>query len=493
MLFNSPEYFFGFLPVAVCVYYLLQRYNLTRAAKVWLVGASLYFYAYWNVFYIFLILSSILVNFSVAELLHRARLKAGYAIVGARTILICGVVFNLALLGYFKYTDFFIGNINAVLDTNFELLHLLLPLAISFFTFQQIAYLVDCYKHEVHDYDFLSYCLFVCFFPQLIAGPIVHHKEMMPQFSDKANTVLNYQNIAKGILIFAIGLFKKVVIADTFAIWADAGFSGAQNPVFFEAWRTTLCYTFQLYYDFSGYTDMAIGAALLFNIRLPINFNSPYKAVSIQDFWRRWHMTLSRWLRDYLYIPLGGNRKGAVRTHFNLFVTFLLGGLWHGAGWTFVLWGCMHGAALIVHRVWSNRGYKMNTFLAWLLTFVFVNFAWVMFRADDVQTAQQIMAGMLGMNGLGVDASLMENLQYYSDVVRGFVAVSVDQLQGPAGSILFLLIFGVIAFTARNSMEIAAHKEHFSLGHVFIVSGSVLLTLLLGIASTASVFLYFNF
>jgi len=274
-----------------------------------------------------------------------------------KSILIFGVILNLSLLGYFKYADFFIENINIAFSVNAESLNLLLPLAISFFTFQQIAYLVDSYRQETKEYDFLNYALFVTFFPQLIAGPIVHHKEMMPQFAKTRNKVKSYRNIAMGLFIFSIGLFKKVVIADTFAVWATNGFDVATTLNLFEAWATSLSYTFQLYFDFSGYTDMAIGLALLFNIRLPVNFNSPYKATNIQDFWRRWHITLSRFLRDYVYIPLGGNKKGSFRTYNNLMATFVIGGLWHGASWAFIFWGFLHGLALTVQKLWSKLGF----------------------------------------------------------------------------------------------------------------------------------------
>lgn len=493
MLFNSPEYFFAFLPVAALVYFLLQRFSGAKAAKVWLVAASLYFYAYWNVAYLPLIIVSILVNYTVANLLHRVKSRQSAAVISAKSILVMGIIFNLGLLAYFKYTDFFIENVNVVLGSQFDLLHVLLPLAISFFTFQQIAYLVDGYKFDIHEYDFLSYCLFVCFFPQLIAGPIVHHKEMMPQFLDRNNTSPHAENIARGVLLFGIGLFKKVVIADTFAMWADPGFSAVQDPSFLEAWQTSLCYTFQLYYDFSGYTDMALGAALLFNIRLPLNFNSPYKALDIQDFWRRWHMTLSRWLKDYLYIPLGGNRHGSLRTYFNLFATFLLGGLWHGAGWTFILWGSLHGFALILHRLWSNSGRRIDSAFAWLITFLFVNFAWVIFRAEDMQGAGRLVAGMLGLNGFGLDQNLQDNIGYFAGLLRLQGPVDVDNLMGPVGAALFIAIFGLIAFLGKNSMEIAADKTRFSMLDVLTVAAAIFLTLLLGIASTSSVFLYFNF
>jgi len=262
--------------------------------------------------------------------------------VNRKFILTAGIAANLLLLAYYKYTHFILENVNLVFGTNYVIPHIVLPLAISFFTFTQIVYLVDSYRGETAEYDLLNYSLFVTFFPHLIAGPIVHHRQIMPQFASRWTLAKRYPNILKGLFIFSIGLFKKVAIADTFAVWADVGFDGGQQLTFFAAWATSLSYTFQLYFDFSGYCDMAIGASLLFNIWLPINFNSPYKALDIQDFWRRWHITLSNFLRDYLYIPLGGNRRSASRTSINLFVTFVLGGLWHGATWMFVIWGhCM--------------------------------------------------------------------------------------------------------------------------------------------------------
>ncbi len=491
MLFNSPEYFFVFLPLAVVVYFLINRAGYYRAAKVWLVGASLYFYAYWNAAYLGLILASILVNYSVAGRMRVAHNGNGG---GSKALLVAGVTFNLGLLGYFKYSDFFIANINALLSTHIPLLELLLPLAISFFTFQQIAYLVDCHRYNIHEYDFLNYCLFVSFFPQLIAGPIVHHREMMPQFMNRENAVLQWDNVARGVLLFSIGLFKKVVIADTFAIWADEGFANTAEPGFLAAWQTSLSYTFQLYYDFSGYTDMAIGAALMFNIHLPLNFNSPYKSLDIQDFWRRWHMTLSRWLRDYLYIPLGGNRRGPSRTYVNIFLTFLLGGLWHGAGWTFIIWGAMHGMALVIHRRWSTAGYSMAAVPAWILTFIFVNFAWVMFRAEDVDTAVRIMSGMAGANGFALPEALLANYQYWQGLLlEGVGDVAVDHLLGPVTTWCALLVFGLVAVFGRNSIQIVGERTRFGVLDVLRVGGGVFIVTMLSIAASSSVFLYFNF
>ena len=307
MLFNSYEFIFLFLPITFFVYFYLNKKRLTEVSKGFLVLSSLFFYSWWNIVYLPIILCSMLFNYLAGKFLTRSNFS------NKKIALTVGIVINLLLLGYFKYADFFIENLNIILGQKIDLFHLALPLAISFFTFQQIAYLVDSYKQETKEYDFLNYALFVTFFPQLIAGPIVHHKEMMPQFKKLKNKVINYKNISLGIFIFSIGLFKKVVIADTLSNLVNLGYSQVETLTLVEAWATSLSYTFQLYFDFSGYVDMAIGIALLFNIKLPINFNSPYKALNIQDFWRRWHITLTRFLRDYIYIPLGGNRLGGVK------------------------------------------------------------------------------------------------------------------------------------------------------------------------------------
>lgn len=320
MLFISPEFIFIFLPFSFFTYFYLLQKRLVLGAKGFLVLASLFFYSWWNVSYLPIILFSMLINYIIGSSLNE---NIKNIRVNKKTLLCFGILINIGMLSYFKYSDFLIENVNFILKTSIPLLHLILPLAISFFTFQQIAYLVDSYNGETTEYDFINYCLFVTFFPQLIAGPIVHHAEMMPQFASKWNLVKNYKNIATGLFIFSVGLFKKVVIADTFSQWATSGFDNAPVLNFFEAWGVSLSYTFQLYFDFSGYTDMAIGAALLFNIKLPINFNSPYKALDIQDFWKRWHITLTRFLRDYIYIPLGGNRAGKLRMYTNVVSTQL--------------------------------------------------------------------------------------------------------------------------------------------------------------------------
>jgi len=503
MLFNSPIYIFLFLPVVITVYFVLNRHRLTIAAKGWLVLASLFFYGYWNPAYLALIIGSILVNFGTGTALHRTK-RSGHPDhhrpYPRKSVLTVGVLFNLGLLGWFKYADFFIANFNILTKNDFPLLHLALPLAISFFTFQQIAYLVDCYQEDTQEYDFLNYCLFVTFFPQLIAGPIVHHREMMPQFVRTRNILWQWPNIALGLFIFFIGLFKKTVIADTFAVWANEGFDSEGSLGFFEAWTASLSYTFQLYYDFSGYTDMAIGAALLFNIRLPINFNSPYKAVSIQDFWRRWHMTLSRWLRDYLYIPLGGNRCGNFRTYINLFLTFLLGGLWHGAGWTFVAWGALHGVALVIHRLWQHMGVRLPAILGWALTFLFVNTTWVFFRANSFDEALRVLRGMTGLNG----TALPESFTKIWDSTAGYLQQDfLDRLllDLEPQPLIYLVVFGLIAFLAPNTVQMVRFIPYqgsiiFRMNFLYVAALAVctFIALLTFVGDTVpSEFLYFNF
>jgi len=495
MLFNSYEFIFIFLPIIFFIYFFLLNKRLVGGAKAFLVFASLFFYSWWNISYLPLILTSMLFNYVIGNSLNENLKKVQ---IHKKSLLTFGILANLALLGYFKYTDFFLENFNLVFDSSVPLLHLALPLAISFFTFQQIAYLVDSYRAETAEYDFLNYALFVTFFPQLIAGPIVHHKEMMPQFASKWNLVKNYKNIATGLFIFSIGLFKKVVIADTFAVWATAGFDNAPILNFFEAWATSLSYTFQLYFDFSGYTDMAIGAALLFNIKLPINFNSPYKATSIQDFWRRWHITLSRFLKDYIYIPLGGNRKGEFRTYTNLMTTFILGGIWHGAGWTFVFWGFMHGMALVIHRAWNNLGFTMNKYLAWFITFNFINIAWVFFRAKEWSDAIKVLSGMLGLNGIiftQKHEKFLSFLNSFDNISFGIVTEHI----GGGSDILNILIFTfIITIFFKNIQEIFNFpylKKPSIYTNKYILFFAILFvfSLIKSSIKTYTEFIYFNF
>tara|TARA_B100001063_G_scaffold31265_1_gene24305 strand:+ start:17400 stop:18776 length:1377 start_codon:yes stop_codon:yes gene_type:complete len=458
------------------------------------VFSSLFFYSYWNVAYLPLILGSMLFNYAIGNSLaknndEKSNKKGFSKTFSNKSILIFGIICNISLLAYFKYADFFIENFNFISGTEFNLLNLLLPLAISFFTFQQIAYLVDSYRKETDEYDFLNYALFVTFFPQLIAGPIVHHKEMMPQFANNRNMVKNYRNIALGIFIFSMGLFKKVVIADTFAKWANAGFDTATTLNLFEAWATSLSYTFQLYFDFSGYTDMAIGIALLFNIKLPINFNSPYKALSIQDFWRRWHITLSRFLRDYIYIPLGGNKKGSFRTYSNLMATFIIGGFWHGAGWTFLFWGFLHGLALSIHRLWQGLGFKMWTWLAWFITFNFVNITWVFFRAKEWNDAIKVLGAMFSLDNIMLPNFLESKLAFLKSYGIEF-GVFVESIQADKYIVVWLLLGFIIVLAFKNSME---KKDLFKLRIITSISSAFLFVYAMLSLNKVSEFLYFNF
>ncbi|NDY42413.1 MBOAT family protein [Dissulfurirhabdus thermomarina] len=491
MLFNSYEYIFLFLPVVVAVYFALNRRRLVAAGKAWLVLASLFFYSYWNIRYLPLLLLSILVNYAVGTALATTRRQRApwEALVPPRLVLAAGICFNVGLLGYFKYTDFFLDNLNRALGLHLPLPHIALPLAISFFTFQQIAFLVDSYRGETAEYDFLDYCLFVSFFPQLIAGPIVHHGEMMPQFSRIRNKLPNHRNIAIGLAFFAMGLFKKAVIADTLSEWATQGFDTAPVLNLAEAWTASLAYTFQLYYDFSGYTDMAMGAAYLFNIRLPLNFNSPYKAGNIRDFWRRWHMTLTRWLRDYLYIPMGGNRRGVLRGYVNLVVTFFLVGLWHGAGWTYVLWGTLHGLGSAVHRLWRNAGLRMPTWIGWPLTFLFVHCTWVVFRARNLHDAAKVFKGMLGMTGVVLPAELAPALGRLAELGVRF-GETFDWVKGNARALAILALVAAMAFAARNSVAVARELRPDWKSAAFVTALLVLGVLHL---SQMSEFLYFIF
>lgn len=395
MLFNSIEFLFIYLPIVFFVYFALNKIKLVELAKGWLVFASLLFYSYWKIDYLPLILSSMIFNYSIgATLTGKINLK-----INRKMVLFIGIAGNVLLLSYYKYFDFLVNNINYVLHTGYDTLKIALPLGISFFTFTQIAYLVDAYKEEVREYDFLNYALFVTYFPHLIAGPILHHSEMMPQFADIRKKIINHKNISIGLFLLAVGLFKKVMLADFLSPFVKQTFDVSHNMPFFEAWIASFAYSFQLYFDFSGYCDMALGISWLFNIKLPINFNSPYIAQNIQDFWRRWHITLSRFLRDYIYIPLGGNKLGEFKTYRNLFTTFLIGGIWHGAAWTFIIWGALHGIGIVVHRLWQKLKIKIPSFIAIFITFIFVNFLWVFFRANSFSRAVDIIKSMLGLNG----------------------------------------------------------------------------------------------
>jgi len=391
MLFNSLLFLAIFLPLTLAGYFLLARLRLTGAARGLLTLASLAFYGAWDWHYLPLLLGSIAFNYLVGERILGAR-----GTPRGRHWLTLGIVVDLALLMGFKYTDFLIGSAGSLFGTDWEPLGLILPLGISFFTFTQIAYLVDAWRGEVVHSDPVTYALFVTYFPHLVAGPIIHHKAMIPQFLATRNFACSQRNLAIGLTWFTLGLAKKMLIADRLAELANPAFAQAQEAGTAVAWVGVLAYTLQLYFDFSGYSDMAMGLGRCLNHDLPLNFASPYRATSISDFWRRWHISLSTFLRDYLYIPLGGNRQGPWRQMGNLMTTMLLGGLWHGAGWTFVVWGGLHGAYLVVNHQWKRTGIVLPTAIAWPLTLLAVVVGWVFFRAASFGDAGALLTAMCG-------------------------------------------------------------------------------------------------
>ncbi len=447
MLFNSHVFIFCFLPITLLVFFILGRQQRAEAAMAWLVTASLFFYAWWEPIYIFLILSSILVNFFIGK-----TISSHGNLTSRRIWMVIGVCFNLGLLLYFKYTNFLVESFNMLAGSSITVTRIILPLAISFFTFQQIAYLVDAYRDETRESNFIHYSLFVCFFPQLIAGPIVHHREMLSQFKQKETFTPKATHFAIGLTIFSIGLFKKVVLADGVAHYATPVFSAADGGVtlhFIDAWGGTLAYTLQLYFDFSGYSDMAIGLARLFGIKLPLNFQSPYKAASIIDFWRRWHLTLTRFLRDYLYFALGGNRFGKLKQLRNIMLTMLLGGMWHGAGWNYAVFGLLHGFYIIINHGWRSIPHKLkptlihprvNHIMSVAVTLYFFMISLVIFRTETFQGALNMMGPMLDIT------------QMTQHVSSGISFMDKDAIKW------FIILLSIVWF-APNTQEIMRRYE----------------------------------
>jgi D-alanyl-lipoteichoic acid acyltransferase DltB (MBOAT superfamily) len=396
LLFNSYEFIFLFLPVTAGIYFLLSRTHWYFAARCWLLLCSLFFYSWWDARFLPIIMGSIGVNYALGTALSVRSTPA----LTRRWVLWFGLSANLLLLGYYKYTDFIVVTLNGVFGTHWAEPGLPLPLGISFFTFTQIAFLVDTYRRQAYELRPVNYSLFVSFFPHLLAGPIVHHGQMMPQFEKPRNLSLTIESAFLGSFYFMVGLFQKVVIADYFSPIVNSGFPNASMLTLVEAWGVLLAYGLQIYFDFAGYSNMAIGLARFFNIEFPVNFNSPYQALSIIDFWKRWHMTLSQFLKDYLYIPLGGNRLGEARQYTNIFITMFLGGLWHGAGWTFVLWGTYHGVLIVLDHLMAKWGFRLPHWSAKCTTFILVLYGWVWFRAASIQEAVAMTQALCGQAGV---------------------------------------------------------------------------------------------
>ena len=495
MLFNSYIFIFVFLPLTLGSYYGLHKLGKPVFAKVALILMSFWFYGYFNPSYLWIMCSSIVVNYLLSQLLQRrweGTISKGQLALLKKALLGIGLIFNLGLIFYFKYYDFFVDNLNKVFSTDFQLKNIVLPLGISFFTFQQVSYMVDSYRGETKEYNFTDYTLFVTFFPQLIAGPIVLHNEVLPQFEDKNNWKINWDNIARGLYMFAAGLVKKAVIADTLSGSVSWGYSHLGSGLTsMDAILTMLAYTFQIYFDFSGYCDMATGLGYMFNIHIPMNFNSPYKALSVVDFWKRWHLTLTRFLRTYVYFPLGGSRRGTVRTYINIIIVFLVSGLWHGANWTFIFWGFLHGMGNALTRMFRKQWGHLHTVIQWGITFLFVNLTWIFFRADSISQAVSFIRRIFGFQSFGVRDGLLNTFGLKE---LKFIYCHIPILNRLIASVhgfdmLILLTASLVlclAFKNNQEMELKPDTKKA----VFTV-----LCLIWGIFSLSGVseFLYFNF
>lgn len=486
MLFNSYLFILFFLPVTLCGFFLLGKFSKYDSAKILLTIASLWFYAYLNVYYAFLLVGSSLGNYGLQCLINRQESKKY-----KKRILTVGIAFNLAVLFYFKYYNFFIENVNAVFQTNLPFALLLLTVGTSFITFQQISYLVDCYREENMQHGFLDYAAYISFFPKISSGPITQFRELLPQLQDTGIIKPRFENLSKGLYQFAIGLAKKVLLADTLAKLVEIGFSDIAGLHTGSALLVMLCYSLQLYYDFSGYSDMAIGVALMFNIRLPINFTSPYKARSVSDFWTRWHITLTQFFTKYVYIPLGGNRKGLKRTCINILIVFLLSGLWHGANWTFLVWGLLHGLFMVLERI-TDRKIEKLPFVGWIFTFLFVNAAWVIFRADSLADVGLFFSRIFVPGTGGVEASLAAAMNELVEI-RLLCRLGLQGLVDRWPSAVLLLIVFIAFFLAvftKNGQERAEEfrytKRQMAVTVLFLVWSIVSL-------AGVSVFLYSNF
>lgn len=385
MLFNSLEYSVFFLPVSVVLFFIFKKFSITLS-KIWICISSIYFYSFFTTQFLPLLIISMIINYALISIIAHDK---------TRKAITLSIIFNVISLGYFKYCNFFISNIEIAFGTQLQHIDIVAPLAISFYTFQQISLAASAYRKQIQKISSIDYCCYILFFPKLISGPITNYEIINSQLNSRELYFGKY--FAPAVFIFSIGVFKKVVLASYFGAIADQGYTNINSLSMIDSWVTSLSYSVQLYFDFSGYTDMAIGSAMLFGVILPINFNSPYRASDLQDFWRRWHITLSAWLRNFVYIPLGGNRHGSLRTYLNLFLTFLIGGFWHGAGWNFLVWGALHGAGLVVHRLWSQTGFKAPSIIGWFITFNYVNITWIFFRTDSIPDATVILKKMFSL------------------------------------------------------------------------------------------------
>ena len=484
MVFNSYIFILFFLPVCILGYFSLNHFKQYKLAQIFLVGMSLWFYGYFNPAYLFILVASVLVNYGF-YLLIRKNTKTQYS----KILMILGVIFNIVILLYFKYMDFFIGNINGIFKTDIPFLYIALPLGISFFTFQQVSFIVDAYKGEIPEYHFWEYAGFVTYFPQLVAGPIVTHDELVPQFMDRSKKKFDSENMSRGLYMFTMGLAKKILLADMFGKLVSYGYATVDGLNSVTAVITMVAYTFQIYFDFSGYSDMAIGIGKMMNIDLPQNFKSPYKALTITEFWDRWHMTLTRFFTKYVYIPLGGNRKGAVRTYVNIFIVYLVSGFWHGASWNFVFWGVMHGIFVVLTRSCKKVVDRIPAVVNWLITFAFVNVTWVFFRAETFPQALTLLKKVFTGGIAGFDMQFIELLRSV-EIVEVLSLTPLETLYPPFVLTVFFVIAFLISLVSKN-----AYEKMLGFRPTFLRLIMTLFLLFWSVFSFAgiSTFLYFNF
>lgn len=487
MLFNSYIFIFLFLPLVLAGYYGFNYIKKYKLAQVWLIGMSMWFYGYNSVQYLIILIISILLNYLLVEGMSRIHTK-----MARKALLLSGLLLNLGILFYYKYYDFFIENVNAVLKTDIGLLHIVLPLGISFYTFQQLSYVIDYYKKDCEKYSLLDYASYVSFFPQLIAGPIVYHDELIPQFRDETKKRINAENFSKGIYAFSLGLAKKVLIADTFSKVVTIGYQSIGYLNTPSIILVMVCYSLQIYFDFSGYCDMAYGIGYMFNIELPVNFNSPYKADSITDFWDRWHMTLTRFFTKYIYIPLGGSRRGTVRTYVNVMIVFLVSGIWHGANWTFILWGAMNGVANVLDKIFHKPFRRIPKILRVGITFVFSTFAWSLFRAESIGQAMALWDRLFHAGFGTIYTPITDKFNELTEMEIlnriGFGSLMTTQPWLPL--ILFTMFVLAGCFFMHNTQEKTKDMRY--------TNGRIVTTVVLFLWSVMSLsevseFLYFNF
>lgn len=487
MLFNSYIFVLLFLPLCMIGYFTLNHFRQYQLGQFFLLLMSLWFYGYFTPAYLPIILGSIVINYGFSYVLltnrHQNVRKGMFA---------AAVLINLGILFYYKYYDFFMENVNVLFGTGFAARHILLPLGISFFTFQQLSYIIDSYRKEVPVYGFIQYACFVAYFPQLIAGPIVTHDELVPQFVDKEKKHFSWTNLSKGIYIFVLGMAKKVLIADTMGNAVNWGFANIGQLNSTSALLSMIAYTIQIYFDFSGYCDMAIGIGKMMNIDLPLNFNSPYKAKNIAQFWARWHMTLTRFFRKYLYIPLGGNRRGKLRTYVNVMIIYLVSGLWHGANWTFVFWGMLHGIASVLYRQFKKIVDRMPSVITWIMTFAFINVTWVFFRADSISDACALL-GRIAQCDFGPIASELLtafSLPELTFVLNLLPGISILQVFPPFLLTLFIAASLIIALCFDNAYD---GMMNFRAEPLMMIITAVLAVWCVLSFAGVSTFLYFNF